>query len=255
MSEVTMSEGGGIALVMPMAGRGARFARLGILEPKPLIDLGGQPFFRWAVESVRRTVAVREMVFVVLDEHRRDYAIDARIHTFYPKARIVSIPDVTSGAAETARIGVDALSSEGPLAINDCDHAFLCPDLATVPARLAEDDLALLCFRSDNPAYSYAIVNAAGRPTGTIEKVVASPFAIAGCYIFRGPALFRQIYDAYRQDCPYDELFISGMYNRGAIDRTSMIKLEATQHWSFGTPDELAGMDPGRMATLLNQLA
>lgn len=115
--------------------------------------------------------------------------------------------------------------------------------------------MALLCFRSDNPAYSYAIVDAEGRTTGTIEKVVASPYAIAGCYMFRGPALFRQVYDAYRQDCPYDELFISGMFNRGAVDRTSMIRLEATRHWSFGTPDELAGMDPAQMTPFFSRSA
>jgi CTP:molybdopterin cytidylyltransferase MocA len=243
----------GLNLVMPMAGRGSRFAKLGILEPKPLIDLGGKPFFWWAVESVRRVVDVETMVFVVLDEHKRAHRIDERIHAFYPDARIVSIPDVTSGAAETARIGVDALTSDGPVAINDCDHAFLCPGLAAMPATLSADaDMALLCFRSSNPAYSYAILDDAGQPTGTIEKVVASPFAIAGCYMFRSAALFSRIYQAYGKDCPYDELFISGMFNRGAIDGTSMVKLEAARHWSFGTPDELAGTDQRQIAAAFN---
>lgn len=231
----------GIALVMPMAGRGSRFARLGILDPKPLIDLGGHPFFYWAVESIRCQVEVEQMVFVVLDEHRRDHAIDARIHAYYPDAIIVSLPDVTAGAAETARAGIDALTVNVPVAINDCDHAFLCPALASVPSLLdAEADMGLLCFRSTNPAYSYAIVDADGQTTGTVEKVVASPYAIAGCYMFRSAELFRDAYDLYRRDCPYDELFLSGMFNRGDA---RIARLEAMRHWSFGTPDEMAGID------------
>ena len=243
----------GLSLVMPMAGRGSRFAKLGIHEPKPLIDLGGRPFFWWAVESVRRVAPLETMVFVVLEEHQRAHRIGDRIHAFYPGAQIVSIPDVTSGAAETARIGVDALTTEGPVAINDCDHAFQCPGLADVPATLAADaDMALLCFRSGNPAYSYAIIDDHGRPTGTVEKVVASPFAIAGCYMFRSAALFRRIYEAYGNDCPYDELFISGMFNRGQADGTSIAKLEAARHWSFGTPDELARTDQHELAAAFN---
>ncbi|MDP9412820.1 MAG: hypothetical protein M3Q08_01745 [Pseudomonadota bacterium] len=39
-----------LAMVMPMAGRGSRFAREGILQPKPLVDLGGKPFFWWATD-------------------------------------------------------------------------------------------------------------------------------------------------------------------------------------------------------------
>ena len=52
-----------LSLVMPMAGRGSRFAGVEAL-PKPLIELGGKPFFWWAVESVKRLGIVDEMVFV-----------------------------------------------------------------------------------------------------------------------------------------------------------------------------------------------
>ena len=242
----------GLALIMPMAGRGSRFARQGIREPKPLVELAGKPFFWWAVESARRAAPLRSMTFVVLDEHCRQFGIDARIHACYPDARIVAIPDVTSGAAETARIGVDALSDDGPIAINDCDHAFLCPEMADLPELLARDaDLGLLCFRSDNPAYSYAVLGDAGEPTGTIEKVVASPYAIAGCYLFSGPALFRQIYDAYGANCPYGELFISGMFNAAPPGNKRIVKLMAQRHWSFGTPDELAAVDQRALAGAL----
>ena len=239
----------GLTLVMPMAGRGSRFARRGMLEPKPLIMLGGRPFFAWAVESVRRVAPVRRMIFVVLEEHCRAHRIDRRIAELYPAAQVVAIPEVTAGAAETARIGVQAADGEGPLAVNDCDHAFLALGMADTLARFAAGsaEMALLCFRSANPAYSYAVLGPDGEPCGTVEKVVASPYAIAGCYLFGAAALFLRQYEAYAADCPYDEMFVSGLFNHGAAQGARIARLDAERHWSFGTPDELDATDPATL--------
>lgn len=238
---------------MPMAGRGSRFARQGIPQPKPLVELAGKPFFWWASESVRRAVPVREMVFVVLEDHVRDFAIDQRVLEFYPEARIVRVPEVTSGAAETAKIGLEALRTSGPVAINDSDHAFLCPELLRTAESLAgEVDAALLCFASDSPAYSYAQLNDDARVIGTVEKQVVSRYAIAGCYLFSDPALFLSLYDSYRLDCPYDELFVSGLYNRLAATGGRIEKVNAKRHISFGTPEELERVDQSSLTRELD---
>jgi dTDP-glucose pyrophosphorylase len=233
----------GLSLVMPMAGRGSRFARDGIAEPKPLIELAGRPFFWWAAESVRRAVPVAEMVFVVLDEHCRAFAIDRRIREFYPEAEILALPAVTAGAAETARLGVAALRGTGPIAVNDCDHAFLCDDLGGLAGQLVSDvAAALLCFRSDSPAYSYLrLVD--GNVVGTVEKQVVSPFAIAGCYLFANAATFAAAYETYRLTCPYDELFVSGLADVIAAQGGRLAMRQLPQHRSFGTPEELALID------------
>jgi NDP-sugar pyrophosphorylase family protein len=227
-----------------MAGRGSRFARQGVAVPKPLVELAGKPFFWWAAESVRRQASVAESVFVVLEEHVAADGIDARIHAFYPDAQVVAIPEVTSGAAETAAIGLRALSGAGPVAINDSDHAFVSPELSEVAGRLGTElEAALLCFHSSSPAYSYVQRDDAGRVTGTVEKQVASPLAIAGCYLFASPAAFLSLYDDYRETCPYDELFVSGLYNRLAAENGRIGTVLARRHLSFGTPEELALID------------
>lgn len=239
-----------------MAGRGSRFARQGVVQPKPLVDLAGKPFFWWATESVRRMVPVREMVFVVLEEHVRAFAIDERICAFYPTARIVALPEVTSGAAETAAIGLRALATAGPVAINDSDHAFLSPELADTADQLCAGlDAALLCFKSESPAYSYVELGEGERVIGTVEKRVVSPYAIAGCYLFSDPSLFLSLYEEYRLDCPYDELFVSGVYNRLAQSGGRIGKIVAARHISFGTPEELARVDQSSLGAGQNWLA
>lgn len=245
-----MTDPAGLAMVMPMAGRGSRFGREGVALPKPLIPLGDRPFFWWATESLRRVAPLREMVFVVLDEHVRDFAIDRRVHEHYPDARVVGLPEVTSGAAETAAIGLRALSSANPVAINDSDHAFRCPGIAGLVEELrSEADAALMCFRSDSPSYSYAQLGEEGDVIGTVEKRVVSPFAIAGCYFFSDPAAYLRLYDGYLEDCPYDELFVSGIYNRLVATRGRIRKVVTERHLSFGTPEELARLDVSTLRT------
>lgn len=233
-----------LSLVMPMAGRGSRFSRAGERLPKPLVDLDGMPFFWWAAESVRRAASVGEMVFVVLEEHCQRFDLDGRILKFYPEAKIVRLAEVTAGAAETAMVGIDALSGSGPLAVQDCDHAFLCPGLPKVVGQLEGSAAAsLVCFRSDSPAYSYARLNYSGDVADTVEKQVISPFAIAGCYLFASPDAATSAMDAYRTSCPYDELFISGLINTILKVGGRVTKTDLERHISFGTPNELANVD------------
>lgn len=240
-----------LSLVMPMAGRGSRFTREGRSTPKPLIALCGRPLFTWAVESVRQAVPVGEMVFVVLSEHIRDHRIDEIIGARYPTARLVVLDAVTSGAAETAALGVAALESVGPFAVNDCDHAFRPRDLPGLVAALQQDAAgALVGFASDNPAYSYVRLNPAGEVCATAEKKVIGPYAIAGCYLFAGRAAFLTRFEGYRRACPYPELFVSGLYDAMARDGERVLFQPLDRHVSFGTPEELAGVSADQLAFL-----
>jgi dTDP-glucose pyrophosphorylase len=241
-----------LALIIPAAGRGSRFAKQGMHEPKPLLSLLGQPFFHWAVQSVARGCELRQLIFVVLQEHIERHQIDQRIKALYPQADLVVLPDVTSGAAETAWHGVSALKEDGPIAFNDCDHAFEAPGLDLQVQRLAQGELAgsLVYFRSDNPAYSYIRLDEQGEVCGTIEKQAISPCAIAGCYLFANREVFLSHYQHYTTACQYQELFMSGVYNVMHERGERIGKLELQTHISFGTPEEMAGVSVTQLATL-----
>jgi CTP:molybdopterin cytidylyltransferase MocA len=243
-------------LVMPMAGRGSRFVNAGMREPKPLLMLAGRPFFWWAVESARRalcdTAPFETLTFVVLEEHIREWAIDARLREFYPDCTIVALADVTAGSAATAAAGIAHLDGKNPIAINDCDHAFVASDLAPALNTMQHDKAAggLLTFRSESPNYSYVELAEDGAVMGTVEKRVASPYAIAGCYLFRDKAAFDRAYRSYVAHCPYGELFMSGLYNEmlAAGERIAMSVLN--EHFAFGTPEEMALVEPRLMERL-----
>jgi len=228
-----------LTLIMPMAGRGSRFALKGIKEPKPLIEIYDRPFFWWAVESVKRAAKLKEIIFVVLDEHCEQYGIHKRIAEYYSNAKIIRIPDVTSGAAETANIGIAEHIGEGPIAINDSDHVFICPDLTTPLQALSSTSAgALICFHSDSPAYSYIKVGKFGKILGTVEKEVVSPFAIAGCYLFANAATYQSLYSEYQSTCKYKELFISGLFDMLTVKGKKVLKIDIENHCAFGSPEE-----------------
>lgn len=234
-----------------MAGRGSRFAKQGIREPKPLVDLGGRPFFWWAVESVRRVAPIDQMVFVILEEHVADWSLDACITNFYPNAKVVIIPEVTSGSAETAALGVAVLTGSNPLVINDCDHAFVADGLNSAIAGTEEVIAGLLMtFRSASPNYSFIRLSEDGSVAGTVEKQVVSDFAIAGCYVFSTPKLYLEQYATYVLRCPYPELFISGIYNQIIEENLKVEKFVLEEHFAFGTPEEYANVQSRMLSRL-----
>jgi dTDP-glucose pyrophosphorylase len=235
-----------------MAGRGSRFAREGLKQPKPLIEVAGRPAFWWAAESVRRACAVQEMVFVVLAEHVSDYGIDGAIRSYYPEARVVPLDGVTSGAAESAALGVASLESTAPIAVNDCDHAFRAIGLPELVVSLTGSaEAALLGFHSTSAAYSYVAFDPDGQVQGTVEKKPVSPFAIAGCYLFGSAQIYLEGVARYRAECPYPELYVSGVYNILLRRGARILFRELAGHVAFGTPEELARLDAAYLAGLL----
>lgn len=225
-------------MIMPMAGRGSRFAQQGEPLPKPMIQLGGKPFFYWATRSVLRELPHARLVFVVLQEHIDGFGIDAQVKRYFPDAQVLAIPEVTSGALETV-LKVGALAGEGPVLVNDCDHAFSYSRLKQAITALERGaDGFLSHFRSTTPHFSFAAYDAEGRLQRTAEKVTISDRAIAGLYGFRSMHLIETAARSYERTCPYPELFVSGLYNDIVASGGEVRGFDLDSHIPFGTPEE-----------------
>lgn len=246
-------------LVLPMAGSGSRFARGGVVLPKPLIAIDGHPFFAWALAGLRASATIGQIICVVQKAHCQDHGIDAAIRAVVPDAEIVVLDRLTSGAAETAYRGVTAAqgdsAADAPLIIADCDVCVVAPGLDAALERVAPAGGGVLTTFPGlgNPAYSYARFNPQGRLIGTIEKVPASPHALAGCYGFASARDFAREYAAYEETCPYAETYVSGLYTQILADTRPVEIVWSTAHFSFGTPDELAALDRAALRRALGR--
>ncbi|MCJ2081053.1 hypothetical protein [Methylobacterium sp. J-090] len=244
-----------VTLVMPMAGAGSRFAAPGLdlpnpLLPKPLLPLGPAPFFAWALAGIEASLSVTTIVCVVRAEHVARHGIDRQILARVPQARLVVLDAMTGGAAETAYHGVRAVLdipgiAENPLILADCDVAVVVPGLrAALKASRGTGGGVLTTFPGrGNPAYSYAVLDAQGRLTGTVEKRAASPHALAGCYGFGRAGDFPDAFEAYRRACPYPETFVSGIFDAMIAAGVPVALEPSTLQAGFGTPAELETLD------------
>ena len=84
-------------VVMPMAGRGSRFAGHSVARPKPLIPVAGKPMFTWALRSLDG-IAFSRIVFVVLAEHDAQFGMRDLVRRHVgDRAEVVLLDEVTEG--------------------------------------------------------------------------------------------------------------------------------------------------------------
>lgn len=225
-------------LIMPMGGAGSRFYKNGYMQPKPLIEINGKPFLYWATMSIKKHIDIADLTFVVLQQHIDQFNIDKVIYEYFPEARIEVLPEILPGPVFTSLKGVENILDNAPIVFNDCDHMFRCHEINEIlNSASLEADGTLLTFESDEPQFSYVRYND-GKIVGTIEKKVVSNHAICGAYIFKNAKLFKEMADVYTKNCPYNECFMSGLYNVICENGLTVKDYLLDYHVEFGTPEE-----------------
>lgn len=234
-------------IIMPMAGEGSRFGKAGWTTPKPLIELRGVPLFQRAIGSVALPGVEMKYSFIVRQEHIDKQHIDRMIQDILPEARIFSVLKTTRGAVETCLVAEAAIDDDDAVVVMDCDLEFrsvgynqLVSKALSLPADEA-DGGALVSFESDNPRYSYALVDDGGRVLRTAEKEPISNHALCGAYFFGSGKDFKRIAHQLLDDGTHGkaEFYVSLLYNyllaEGKIVRLATME----EYYSYGTPEEL----------------
>jgi NDP-sugar pyrophosphorylase family protein len=108
-------------LVLPMAGKGSRFADEGYELPKPLLDVGDKPMIFQAVNCLPKS---NDNVFICLEDHINNFNVGEELIDKYPNTKIISINETTEGQACTCEIGINQtkLNLENPILISACDN-------------------------------------------------------------------------------------------------------------------------------------
>jgi NDP-sugar pyrophosphorylase family protein len=115
-------------IVLAMAGKGSRFADMGYKLPKPLIDVCGKPMIERVVDNILRNIASFEdpiINFLCLEDFINQYGkILVGIMSKYKwvKYKIISVKQVTQGAACTVLLAKELINNDQELIITDCDH-------------------------------------------------------------------------------------------------------------------------------------
>lgn len=170
-------------IVVPMAGRGQRFADAGYADPKPLIPVHGQPMIRLVIHNLTPSCPHR-FHFLIQREHAERYGLDQKLAGWAPGCTVTALDGVTEGAACTVLLARDRIDNDAPLMIANCDQ-YIEARIDDYLAALGDADGLIMTMWADDPKWSFVRRDGAGRVTGVVEKEVVSNEATVGVYNFR----------------------------------------------------------------------
>lgn len=183
-------------IVMPMAGRGKRFADAGYANPKPLIPIHGRPMTQVVIDNLRPTRPHR-FIFLILRDHAREFGFDQHLLRWAPGSEVVFVEQVTEGAACTVLLARHLIDTDEALMIANCDQwvDVNVDDYLAIGDEPGTDGLIMTMW-ADDPKWSFVRFDAGGRITEVIEKKVVSNEATVGVYNFRHGRDFVRAADA-----------------------------------------------------------
>ncbi len=172
-----------LTIVIPMAGRGSRFANAGYTDPKPLIPIQGTPMIKVVIDNLRPSRDHR-FVFICQREHVEAYGLSEKLAAWAPGCAIVQLDAVTEGAACTVLLAKEHIG-DGPLMIANSDQYIdvAIDDYLAVGDREGIDGL-IMTMTADDPKWSFVGLNDEGLVTRVVEKQVISDEATVGIYNF-----------------------------------------------------------------------
>jgi NDP-sugar pyrophosphorylase family protein len=235
-----------LQIVIPMAGRGSRFANAGYTTPKPLIPLGGRPMIEWVIDNIRPRRTHR-FIFLCLAEHLESYPdVPAALRRLCPGCEIVPVRAVTEGAACTVLLAREFIDTADPLMIANSDQIVE----LDINDYLAAGDAPgvgglIMTFWADHPKWSYCRMRADGNVTEVVEKQVVSNEATVGIYNFRAGRDYARAADAMiaANLRVNNEFYVAPTYNQliAAGERIITMKTgrEGAGMHGIGTPEDL----------------
>ncbi|MEK6247898.1 MAG: glycosyltransferase family 2 protein [Planctomycetales bacterium] len=230
-------------IVLPMAGRGSRFAGAEPSLPKPLIDVAGRPMVAWALESIQH-VPCDQLVVVALAEHQHQFHVGEIIKSFSPvEPQLVLLDDVTEGQLCTVMAARQWIDCDEDILVMSSD-TFVLSDLAGDINR--QSDCRGLVSVADMPGerWSFARTDEAGRVVEVAEKRRISDHASTGMYYFSCGRDFVTCADEILNngEKTKNEYYVIPVYQK-FIQRGWPVGISvAQQMWDMGTPEALAAV-------------
>jgi NDP-sugar pyrophosphorylase family protein len=233
-------------IVVPIAGRGSRFIEAGFKTPKPLIPLHGVPMIEAVIANISPMRSHR-FIFVALSEHLRNTGLLTLLSRCAPGCKIITVSEVTEGAACTVLLAREFIDSSEPLMIANTDQ-WVDVDMEQYLSRLDEDraDGLIMTMTASEPKWSFVRRDADGTVTEVVEKRVVSDEATVGIYNFREGRDFVRAADQMiaKNLRVGGEFYVAPVYNEmiaaGSAITTYNVGSLGNGMWGLGTPADLA---------------
>lgn len=234
-----------INIVIPMAGRGSRFADAGYADPKPLIDVNGKHMIEVVINNLKPECEHR-FIFVCQADHVETYDLETVFAKSCENYSVVKLNGITEGAAVSVLQGREYFDNDDPLMIANSDQWVDFDVNAYLHDMSARGlDGTMLTMKANDPKWSYAKVDNQGRISEVVEKVVISDEATVGIYNFaRGRDFCAYADDMIAKDIRSNgEFYVAPVYTFMANDGMNIgvfnVGSEADGMYGLGIPSDL----------------
>lgn len=179
-------------IVLPMAGRGSRFADAGYSTPKPFIPIHDIPMIKVVVDNLSPSCEHR-FIFVCQQQHIDQYNLIPKLKSYAKNVEIIGINGITEGQVCTALLAKKFFNNDEPLMNANADQ-YIDFDINEYLESIFSRNLdgMIMTMKSQDPKWSYAKTNSDGFVIETAEKKVISNDATVGIFNFsKGKDLVR----------------------------------------------------------------
>lgn len=170
-------------IVIPMAGRGSRFAKVGYTLPKPLIPIHKKSLIECVTENIKPDCEHR-YIYICLQEHLEQYNLTEKLEKIAPGCKIITVDKVTEGAACTVLLAQEYIDNNDGLMIANSDQ-YVDVNINTYLASLKNKDGLIMTMQANNSKWSYIKYNKENNVTMVREKEVISDMATVGIYNYQ----------------------------------------------------------------------
>lgn len=200
-------------IVVPMAGRGSRFAKAGYQMPKPLIDIHGHPMIEYVTRNIRPDCAHR-FIYICQQEHLERYHLARELERMAPGCVIVTVDHITEGAACTVLLAEKYIDNDNALMIANSDQ-FVDTNINEYLGKLGCYDGLIMTMPANDPKWSYIRYDEGGFVTLVREKEVISDQATVGIYNYKhGSDFVRFAHQMIEKDIRVNnEFYVAPVYN------------------------------------------
>ncbi|MGB0177515.1 MAG: glycosyltransferase family 2 protein [Owenweeksia sp.] len=226
-------------VVVPMAGRGSRYANRGYETPKPLIEVAGKPMLEHALRSLE-DVDFTTIVFVALREHEEQFGFSSWLKERFGDAmKLVLLDDVTEGQLCTVLEASPYIPDSEDVLVISSDTYIKSAIGSHIKEKEGEVKGIISVIDLPGDRWSFARTDADGRVVEVAEKNRISNHASTGIYYFSSGRELKEMGQEMinGDERTLNEFYVIPLYQK-MIARGMEIRIsEADEMWDMGTPE------------------
>lgn len=222
-----------------MAGRGKRFEEAGYSFPKPLIDLDGKPMIQVVIENLNFP---DQHIFICQKEHLEKFSMKELLNLIKPNSKIITINEMTEGAACTVLLAKDLINNDEELIIANSDQWINWNNQHFLSYLREKDaDGGIVTFIATHPKWSFVKIDQEGYITEVAEKKPISNIATVGIYYYKkGKYFVEAVEQMIKKDIRVNnEFYVAPTFNEIIGEGKKVLPYPVAEMRGLGTPEDL----------------